>query len=131
MYPAIVFMPLAGALIAGLFGRILGDRVSGVLTSLLVLAGAVLSWIAFYKVGIEGEDAHIALLPWIGVGDLQTSWALRIDTLTAVMLVVVNTVSALVHIYSIGYMSRGRPPAALFRGTVALHLCDARAGDRG
>ena len=105
MYPAIVFMPLAGALIAGLFGRILGDRVSGVLTSLLVLAGAVLSWIAFYKVGIEGEDAHIALLPWIGVGDLQTSWALRIDTLTAVMLVVVNTVSALVHIYSIGYMS--------------------------
>ncbi|MGO9867876.1 MAG: proton-conducting transporter membrane subunit, partial [Rhodomicrobium sp.] len=105
MYPAIVFMPLAGALIAGLFGRILGDRVSGVLTSLLVLAGAVLSWIAFYKVGIEGEDAHIALLPWIGVGDLQTSWALRVDTLTAVMLVVVNTVSALVHIYSIGYMS--------------------------
>jgi NADH-quinone oxidoreductase subunit L len=104
MYPAIVLMPLAGALIAGFFGRILGDKASGVLTSLLVLAGAVLSWIAFYKVGIQGEDARITLLPWIGVGDLQTSWALRIDTLTAVMLVVVNTVSALVHIYSIGYM---------------------------
>ncbi len=105
MYPAIVLMPLAGALIAGFFGRILGDKASGVLTSLLVLAGAVLSWIAFYKVGIQGEDARITLLPWIGVGDLQTSWALRIDTLTAVMLVVVNTISALVHIYSIGYMS--------------------------
>ncbi len=105
MYPAIVLMPLAGALIAGFFGRILGDKASGVLTSLLVLAGMVLSWIAFYKVGIQGEDARITLLPWIGVGDMQTSWALRIDTLTAVMLVVVNTVSALVHVYSIGYMS--------------------------
>jgi NADH-quinone oxidoreductase subunit L len=105
MYEAIVFLPLAGALIAGFFGRILGNKVSGVLTSLLVLTGAVLSWIAFYKVGIQGEEARVTLLPWIGVGDLQTSWALRIDTLTAVMLVVVNTVSALVHFYSIGYMS--------------------------
>ncbi len=105
MYPAIVLMPLAGALIAGFFGRILGNRASGVLTSLLVLAGAGLSWYALYRVGFLGEDTRIPLLPWIGVGDLQTAWALRIDTLTAVMLVVVNTVSALVHIYSIGYMS--------------------------
>ena len=106
MYPAIVFLPLAGAFIAGFFGRILGDRVSGILTSLFVLTGAVLSWYAFYKVGILGEDVpRVTLVPWIGVGDLQTSWALRIDTLTAVMLVVVNTVSALVHFYSIGYMS--------------------------
>ena len=56
MYPAIVLMPLAGALIAGFFGRILGDKASGILTSVLVLAGAVLSWVAFYKVGIQGED---------------------------------------------------------------------------
>ena len=105
MYPAIVLMPLAGALIAGFFGRILGDKVSGILTSALVLTGAVLSWYAFYKVGILGEEGpRIALLPWIGVGDLQASWSLRIDTLTAVMLVVVNTVSGLVHVYSVGYM---------------------------
>jgi NADH-quinone oxidoreductase subunit L len=105
MYPAIVLLPLAGALIAGFFGRILGDRASGVLTSMLVLAGAVLSWMALYRVGIQGETERIALLPWIGVGDVQAAWALRIDTLTAVMLVVVNTVSGLVHIYSIGYMA--------------------------
>jgi NADH-quinone oxidoreductase subunit L len=105
MYPAIVFLPLAGAIIAGLFGRILGNRAAGILTSALVLAGAVLSWMALYRVGIQGETERVALLPWIGVGDLQAAWALRIDTLTAVMLVVVNTVSALVHIYSIGYMS--------------------------
>jgi NADH-quinone oxidoreductase subunit L len=105
MYPAIVLLPLAGAVIAGFFGRILGDRASGILTSALVLAGAVLSWLALYRVGIQGETERIALLPWIGVGDLQAAWALRIDTLTAVMLVVVNTVSSLVHIYSIGYMA--------------------------
>ncbi len=106
MYPAIVLMPLAGALIAGFFGRILGDRASGILTSVLVLAGAVLSWFAFFKVGIQGEDtATVILMPWISVGDaLNTSWSLRIDTLTVVMLVVVNTVSAVVHFYSIGYM---------------------------
>ncbi len=105
MYPAIVLLPLGGAIIAGFFGRLLGNRASGVLTSLFLVAGAVLSWVAFYQVGILGEETRVTLLPWIGVGDLQTSWALRIDTLTAVMLVVVNTVSALVHIYSIGYMA--------------------------
>ena len=50
------------------------------------------------------HDARIALFPWINSGDLQVAWSLRVDTLTAVMLVVVNTVSALVHLYSIGYM---------------------------
>jgi NADH-quinone oxidoreductase subunit L len=105
MYPAIVFLPLAGAVIAGFFGRALGDRTSGFLTSLFLVAAAGLSWIAFYHVGFLGEEARVPLLPFIGVGDLQTSWSLRIDTLTAVMLVVVTTVSSLVHIYSVGYMS--------------------------
>jgi NADH-quinone oxidoreductase subunit L len=105
MYPAIVFLPLAGALIAGFFGRALGNRGSGFVTSMLLVAGAALSWVAFYRVGLLGEEARVALFPWIGVGDLQANWALRIDTLTVVMLVVVNTVSALVHVYSVGYMS--------------------------
>ncbi|HXW22491.1 MAG TPA: NADH-quinone oxidoreductase subunit L [Rhodomicrobium sp.] len=105
MYPAIVFLPLAGALLAGFFGRPLGDKMSGFLTSLFVVVAAGLSWVAFYHVGFLGEEARVPILPFIGVGDLQTAWSLRIDTLTAVMLVVVTTVSALVHIYSIGYMS--------------------------
>jgi NADH-quinone oxidoreductase subunit L len=105
MYPAIIFLPLAGAILAGFFGRTLGDKSSGLLTSLFVLVAAGLSWLAFYHVAFLGEETRVPLLPWIGVGDLQTSWSLRIDTLTAVMLVVVNTVSALVHVYSIGYMS--------------------------
>ncbi len=105
MYPAIVFLPLAGALLAGFFGRSLGDKMSGFLTSLFLVIAAGLSWIAFYHVGFLGEEARVPIMPFIGVGDLQTTWSLRIDTLTAVMLVVVTTVSALVHIYSIGYMS--------------------------
>ena len=105
MYPVILFLPLAGALLAGFFGRTLGDKMSGFVTSLFVVVAAVLSWIAFYQVGFSGEEARVPLFPFIGVGDLQAAWSLRIDTLTAVMLVVVTTVSALVHIYSIGYMS--------------------------
>ena len=105
MYPAIVFLPLAGALFAGFFGRTLGDKMSGFLTSLFLVVAAGLSWVAFYHVGFLGEEARVPILPFIGVGDLQTTWSLRIDTLTAVMLVVVTTVSALVHIYSVGYMS--------------------------
>ncbi len=105
MYPAILFLPLAGAILAGFFGRTLGDKTSGFLTSVFVLVAAGLSWLAFYHVGFLGEEARVPILPWIGVGDLQANWSLRIDTLTAVMLVVVTTVSALVHVYSVGYMS--------------------------
>ncbi len=105
MYPAILFFPLGGALLAGFFGRSLGDKTSGFITSCFVVAAAALSWVAFYHVGFLGEDARVPILPWIGVGDMQAAWSLRIDTLTAVMLVVVTTVSALVHIYSVGYMS--------------------------
>ncbi|PLX39377.1 MAG: NADH-quinone oxidoreductase subunit L [Hyphomicrobiales bacterium] len=106
MYSAIVFLPLIGFLIAGLFGRVIGSKASEYITSTLVVIAAVLSWVAFFSVGMgEGETAtKIAIAPWIVSGDLTIDWALRIDTLTVVMLVVVNTVSALVHVYSIGYM---------------------------
>ncbi len=111
MYSAIVFLPLTGALLAGFLGRWIGAKGSGILTSTLLTIAAVLSWIAFYRVGYTGEELRVPLMEWVTSGDLQTGWQLRIDTLTAVMLVVVNTVSALVHIYSIGYMAHddGQP----------------------
>ena len=105
MYQTIVFLPLAGALLAGFFGRWLGARTSAVVTSTFLVLSALLSWVAFYQVGINGQEAHIEIMRWISSGEMQVSWALRIDTLTAVMLVVVNTISSLVHIYSIGYMA--------------------------
>ena len=105
MHASILFLPLAGAIIAGFFGRALGPRPSEIITTLFVMIGAVLSWIVFYQVGIGHQVVKVPIAPWITSGDLEVSWALRIDTLTAVMLVVVNTVSALVHLYSIGYMA--------------------------
>ena len=64
----------------------------------------ILSWIAFVDVGFGHHEMRVQVFTWIASGDLKVDWALRIDTLTAVMLVVVNTISAFVHLYSIGYM---------------------------
>ena len=104
IYTAIVFLPLLGALIAGFFGRALGDRPSEIITTVFLGAAAVLSWTVFAQAGFGHETHKIQLMRWVTSGELDTSWSLRIDTLTAVMLVVVTTVSALVHLYSIGYM---------------------------
>jgi NADH-quinone oxidoreductase subunit L len=153
MYQAIVFLPLLGAILAGLiaiFGAharhpsgdavehhgdglgadahasaahddhghddhghddhavseppAAGSRAAELITTGLLFVSAVLSWVALVNVGFLHQDTRIPLFPWIISGDLQVNWALRIDTLTAVMLVVVNTVSSLVHLYSIGYM---------------------------
>ncbi|MBX9592023.1 MAG: NADH-quinone oxidoreductase subunit L [Hyphomonadaceae bacterium] len=104
IYHAIVFLPILGALIAGFLGRVIGARASEIITTLFVGIAAVLSWVAFVQVGFNGETTRIPVLRWVTSGELDVSWALRIDTLTAVMLVVVNSVSFLVHLYSIGYM---------------------------
>ncbi|MGI8724064.1 MAG: NADH-quinone oxidoreductase subunit L [Methyloceanibacter sp.] len=104
MYEAILFLPLIGAIFAGFFGRAVGARPTEIVTTTLVLITAALSWLAFYQVALQGQEERIELLRFIDSGDLRSAWALRIDTLTAVMLVVVTTVSGLVHLYSIGYM---------------------------
>ncbi|MER8802085.1 NADH-quinone oxidoreductase subunit L [Mesorhizobium sp. M0018] len=105
MYQAIVFLPLLGFLIVGLFGSSLGAKASEYITSGFLVIAAVLSWVAFFSVGFGGGEVFtVPVMRWIQSGGLEASWALRIDTLTVVMLVVVNTVSSLVHIYSIGYM---------------------------
>ena len=105
MYSAILFLPLIGFLIAGLFGRAIGAKACEYITSGLLIIAALLSWIAFFGFWLGGaQGGTYDLFRWMNVGDLNVSWSLRIDTLTVVMLVVVNTVSALVHVYSIGYM---------------------------
>jgi NADH-quinone oxidoreductase subunit L len=80
------------------------SRPTELITTGLLFVSAALSWFTFVDVGFLHHDARIQLFPWIFSGDLQVYWALRVDTLTAVMLVVVTTVSSLVHLYSIGYM---------------------------
>ncbi len=105
MYHAIVFLPLIGFLIAGLFGRLIGARGSEIVTTSLLVVSAVLSWIAFFSVGFGHGTTRVQIATWLASGDLRVDWAFRVDTLTVVMLVVVNTVSSLVHLYSIGYMN--------------------------
>jgi len=106
MLSAIVFLPLLGAIIAGFFGRLIGARMAEIVTTSMLGVAAVLSWIAFIQIGLNyGEPQTVQILDWIVSGAFKTSWTLRIDTLTVVMLVVVNTVSSLVHLYSIGYMA--------------------------
>lgn len=105
MYEAIVFLPLVGCLIAGLFGRQIGVTASQWVTCGGLVISALLSWVAFYNVALQGQAETIQVLTWIDSGSFEADWRLRIDTLTAVMLVVVTNVSALVHIYSVGYMS--------------------------
>src|ERR1700749_3655334 len=96
-----------------------GSRAAELITTCLLLAAAALSWVTFVNVGFEHHDARIALFPWITSGDLQVYWSLRVDTLTAVMLVVVTTVSSLVHLYSIGYMDED-PNRPRFFGYLSL-----------
>ena len=147
MYQLIVFLPLIGAIIAGLLGtnafRMMGKTIdaghghggdhghgayggdhhddhghdddhahhayptpwAAYLTSGFLVVSAVLSWVAFWQFMHEATPIKVEVLRWVSSGALNADWAFRIDTLTAVMLVVVNTVSSLVHIYSIGYMS--------------------------
>jgi len=102
---AVVFLPLLGAVISGLFGRWLGDRIAPVLASVLLVASAVLGWIVFFQLTGSAERVTVHLFTWIDSGTFEVSWALAFDQVTAVMLVVVTTVSAVVHVYSLGYMA--------------------------
>ncbi|MFC3051116.1 NADH-quinone oxidoreductase subunit L [Kordiimonas pumila] len=102
---AIVFLPLIGFLIVGILGSKLGDKLSQIITASLVTVAAVFSWVVFADVTMVHNTYDIHILDWVTSGTLSFNWALKIDTLTAVMLVVVNSVSALVHWYSMGYMS--------------------------
>jgi len=104
MYQAIVFLPLAGFLIAGLFGRTIGSRASELITTGLLGLSCLLAWITFFNTGFGHQGGTVELMTWFTSGGLDVKWALRVDTLTAVMLIVVTTVSMLVHLYSIGYM---------------------------
>src|SRR5215472_884404 len=81
-----------------------GSRSAELVTTVFLFASMLLSWLAFVDVGFGHHDSRVALFPWIISGDVKADWALRVDALTAVMLVVVTTISAFVHLYSVGYM---------------------------
>ncbi|MDF1635431.1 NADH-quinone oxidoreductase subunit L [Mycoplana sp. MJR14] len=102
---AIVFLPLIGFLIAGLGGNTIGAKASEFVTTGFMIIACALSWLVFFQVALGHEEMFkVSVMRWIQSGSFDAEWAFRVDTLTAVMFVVVNTVSMLVHAYSIGYM---------------------------
>jgi len=110
LYKILVFAPLIGAIIAGIGGTRfggakLGEKPSMFITTGLLFLSAILSWMALINIGFGHNTAEIPVLRWMDIGNLKADWAFKIDTLTAVMLVVITTVSSLVHLYSWGYMS--------------------------
>ena len=103
-----VFLPLFGFLFSGFFSRVLSkgfaDKFAQIFTSVLLVSSAICAVIIFADVYQHKTNQNILLINWISSGDLTANWSLKLDSLTAIMLVVVTVVSSLVHIYSIGYM---------------------------
>ena len=102
---SILFLPLIASIISGFFGKYIGDRNSEYVTSGLVSISALLSISVLYQVIVNQYEENIVIATWISSGSLDVNWSMLIDPLSAIMLVVVTSVSSLVHIYSIGYMS--------------------------
>ncbi len=105
MYIAAIFLPLLGSVIAGFFGNKIGNRASQIVTCLGVGTAAALSIPIFFTVAIGGNEQVVTVASWINSGTFEAAWALRFDTLSAVMVMTVTCVSFLIHVYSIGYMS--------------------------
>ncbi|MBS8226521.1 NADH-quinone oxidoreductase subunit L [Vannielia litorea] len=103
METIILFAPLVGAIICGFGWRIVGEKAGMVIATGLLFLSAILSWIVFFS--FDGQTEQITIMRWIESGSLSTDWAIRLDRLTAIMLIVVTTVSSLVHLYSFGYMA--------------------------
>ncbi|MDH5453389.1 MAG: NADH-quinone oxidoreductase subunit L, partial [Paracoccaceae bacterium] len=103
MVSFILLAPLVAAIIAGFGWRLIGEVAAQAITTGVLFAACLLSWVVF--LGFDGVTQHIHILDFIQSGSLDTEWSIRLDRLTAIMLVVVTTVSALVHLYSWGYMA--------------------------
>jgi len=103
METIILFAPLVGAIVAGFGWKIIGETAAQWLTTGLLFLSCLLSWIVF--LGFDGVTKHIEIFRYVESGLLSTSWTFRLDRLTAIMLIVVTSVSAFVHLYSFGYMA--------------------------
>jgi NADH-quinone oxidoreductase subunit L len=102
---SIIALPLLASITSGFFGKYIGDRNSEIITSFFVTVSAILSLMVFYNVIVNQYEDNIIIATWINSGSLDVNWSMKIDSLSSVMLVVVTSISALVHVYSIGYMS--------------------------
>ncbi len=105
MYIPLIFLPLMGFCITGLFGRAIGPKGAAIVTTSCLVISFFLSLFAFYEVGFMGSPVYIRLATWVSSEVLLINWGFLFDSLTVVMCIVVTFVSSLVHLYSIEYMS--------------------------
>lgn len=119
MYILVLFMPLLSAIISGLFGRKIGTKGAGILTSTCISVCVIVSCCIFYETVLNSSPTYIKLWRWFDSDLLITYFGLQFDSITSIMLIVITSVSALVHIYSIGYMS-GDPHIPRFMSYLSL-----------
>jgi NADH-quinone oxidoreductase subunit L len=120
IYAIAVFAPLAGALISGLLGKVIGDRAAQTASIIGMLVAAVCGPVAFFMLVGGAEPGVLELATWIQAGRFQADWALRYDMLSAAMVAMVSFVSMLIHVYSIGYMAHDAYPRYRFFGYLSL-----------
>nr|WP_294504110.1 NADH-quinone oxidoreductase subunit L [uncultured Rhodopila sp.] len=120
LYALAVFAPLAGALVSGLLGRIIGDKNAMGASILGMVVAAICGPLAFWQLTQGAEPGVLDLGNWIESGRFHVNWALRYDTLSAVMVAMVTFVSMLIHVYSIGYMGHDARPKYRFFAYLSL-----------
>ncbi|MCX7931569.1 MAG: NADH-quinone oxidoreductase subunit L [Rhodovarius sp.] len=114
MFVGAVFFPLLGACISGFLGRWIGDRAAQWSAVVCMALAAACGLAAFWEVALQGRPESVVLFRFLDVGDLEVAWALRYDTLSAVMVGMVTVISALIHLYSVGYMAHDETPGRFF-----------------
>src|ERR1700753_211810 len=121
IYAVAVFAPLFGSLVAGLLGRSIGDRAAQAVSILCMLVAAALGPLAcFQLVSGDADAGTVSLGTWVEAGHFHVVWALRYDTLSAVMVAMVTFVAMLIHVYSIGYMGHETRPRYRFFAYLSL-----------
>ena len=111
MYNLIIFLPLIGAILSWILGNRFSSIPTYIVSIFCLFLSMIISWIAFYDIAILKNDFEGTSLPWINSGEFRALWEFNFDTLSCVMFLVVNTVSAMVHLYSVGYMSHDKSKA--------------------
>jgi len=119
MYLSIILFPFLGFIISIFFGRYIGSKGSSFISTMFLFMSFLLSTVAFYKVGLCGEVVSFKLGSWFSSSTFKVSWGFLFDSLTVTMLIVVTSISTLVHFYSIEYMS-GDPHRSRFMSYLSL-----------
>jgi NADH-quinone oxidoreductase subunit L len=120
LYALAVFAPLGGAVIAGLFGRVIGDKAAMTVSIAGMVIAAICGPVAFFQLTGGAEPGVLDLGTWVESGRFHVAWALRYDTLSAVMVAMVSFVSMLIHVYSVGYMGHDARPRYRFFAYLSL-----------